>query len=91
MIAWATEAEEPFNHFFMKCSKNRVCQLINNGRISPWVVFNCDSGVEFLGSLSAGQLELIYVIIDPEYWQAKFKKYDDDTKWIKGVLKAADL
>jgi len=91
MEHWAEANSTTFNHFFLYGNPNRLCQLINNGRISPWVLYNCESGVEFLGKLTPPQLEIIYTIIDPSYWNRKLEVYADDTKWVKEVLAVAGL
>jgi hypothetical protein len=68
-----------------------VCHHIANGRVSPWIVFNCDTGVDFLDALNDDQIGLILPWIDPEYWQRKFKDYVADTEWVKQILKEAKL
>jgi hypothetical protein len=68
-----------------------VCHHIANGRVSPWIVFNCDTGVDFLDALNDDQIGLILSWIDPEYWQRKFKDYVADTEWVKQILKDAGL
>lgn len=80
-----------FSDYFRYGNTNRIIHHISTSRISPWVIFNCDSGVEFLRNLDEVQIEMIMPFIDPAYWQRKFKDYDDDTDWVKSVLKAANL
>ena len=80
-----------FNNYFRLANANRICQHIANGRISPWIVFNCASGVEFLETLNEEQLSMIIEWIDPDYWQRKFKDYMADTEWTKHILKQAGL
>lgn len=80
-----------FNDYFRQANANRICQHIANGRISAWIVFNCDSGVEFLETLNEEQLGMIIEWIDPDYWQRKFKDYMADTEWTKHILKQAGL
>jgi hypothetical protein len=80
-----------FRDYFRYGSPNRVCHHIANGRISPWIVFNCESGVEFLERLSEEQIGIVLPWIDPEYWQRKFKDYVADTEWVKSILKEAKL
>lgn len=77
--------------YFRSANSNRICYHISSGRISPWVVFNCQSGVEFLDSLTEEQINIIISWIDPDYWQHKFKDYVADTEWIKIILKEAGL
>jgi hypothetical protein len=77
--------------YFRQANTNRICHHIANGRVSPWVVYNCDSGVAFLESLTEEQIAIIITAIDPEFWQRKFKDYTADTEWIKLILKTAGL
>lgn len=80
-----------FVDYFRYGNSNRVCHHIATGRISPWVVFNCNSGVEFLESLTEEQIAIILPWIDPDHWQRKFKDYMADTEWVKDVLEKAGL
>ena len=80
-----------FSDYFRLANANRVCYHIANGRISPWIVFNCDSGIAFLDTLGEEQITQIITMIDPEYWQRKFKDYLADTEWTKQILKDAGL
>jgi hypothetical protein len=80
-----------FTDYFRLANANRVCHHIANGRISPWIVFNCDSGIAFLDTLGEEQITQIIAMIDPEYWQRKFKDYLADTEWTKQILKDAGL
>jgi hypothetical protein len=80
-----------FNDYFRYGNANRICHHITMGRISPWVIFNCVSGVEFLERLDEEQIGIIIKFIDPEFWQKKFKDYIADTEWTKGILEKAGL
>lgn len=80
-----------FNNYFRLGSRNRIVNHIQNGRISPWIVYNCDSGVDFLGSLNEEQIGLIMPWVDPDFWQRKFKDYAADSEWVKTVLSAAGI
>lgn len=88
---WADENNSQFNHYFLYASPNVICRDITNGRISPWIVFNCDSGKEFLEKLNTEQLEIIFKWIDPDSWQRKFKDYIADTLWMQNILKEAGM
>lgn len=86
---WAEETNGDFSTFFITGNKNKVCQMIGFGRVSPWVLFNCTAGVEFLSTLNSEQVNSIYRWIDPSYWDKKFKDNPSDTKFAKSVLEAA--
>ena len=80
-----------FTDYFRYANSNRVCHHITTGRISPWIVFNCNSGVEFLEGLTEEQIQIVLPWIDPEHWQRKFKDYMADTEWAKDILVKAGL
>jgi len=80
-----------FTDYFKYANSNRICHHITTGRISPWIVFNCSTGVEFLEQLTEEQIQIVLPWIDPEYWQRKFKDYMADTEWVKDILVKAGL
>lgn len=80
-----------FKNYFRLGGRNRICQHIANGRISPWIIYNCDTGVEFLGDLNEEQLTIIMPWIDPDFWQQKFRDYLADVEYIKNILREAGL
>jgi len=83
--------ENNFNNYFRLGNSNRICFHISNGRISPWIVFNAESGIEWLTNLNEEQLTIIMPWIDPDFWQRKFTDYVADTEWVKDVLAKAGL
>jgi hypothetical protein len=80
-----------FNHFFMYGNNNAICHRICNGRISPWLVYNSNTGVAFLERLDQEQTLMILPYIDPDQWQRKFRDYAADVEWCKHVLQEAGL
>ena len=68
---------------------NKICYSIANGRISPWMLYQCNSGVEFLGKLNETQQRMILDYINPEQWAAKFMRSADIVKQVKILLKSA--
>jgi len=85
------ELRNGFTDYFRYGNSNRICHHVATGRISPWVVYNCDSGVAFLDGLTEEQVVMIVPWIDPEHWQRRFQDYLGDTEWVKDVLKKAGL
>jgi hypothetical protein len=80
-----------YNDYFRYGNANRICHHIATGRISPWVVYNCDSGIVFLESLDEGLLGVVLHWIDPDHWHHKLQDYLADAEWCKHVLKEAGL
>lgn len=80
-----------YAHFFLFGNSNAVLHRILNGRISPWIVYNSNSGVGFLEKLNQEQTVMILDYIDPDYWQRRFIDYAADVEWCKHILKEAGL
>lgn len=92
MIKWSdTDGSAEWVHYFKYAPENKICHSIIKGRLSPWIVYNSTTGLEFLDRLNEDQLGLIYDYIDPEYWQTKFQNYMADTEYMKETLKEAGL
>jgi len=91
MAEWAEESGAQWNHYFLYASANRVVRDITNGRVSPWVVYNSTSGVEFLNKCTPEQVDLMYNLIDPEHWNRRFKTYSSDRTFAKDTLSTAGL
>lgn len=91
MIEWADEVKAPYKHYFFYCNANIICNKIEQGRISPWVLYNCDSGIAFLEGLNDDQVNVIFARIDPDFWNQKFVNYLADSEYCKKLLKEAGL
>jgi hypothetical protein len=86
-----TDLKNGFRDYFRFGNVHRICHHIVSGRISPWVVYNSSSGVEFLEKLSEEQVAIVLPYIDPEHWQRRFQDYLADTEWVKEILDGAGL
>lgn len=85
------ELKNGFNDYFRYGNVNRIVYHISTGRVSPWVAYNCATGVDFLDQLNADQTGIVLPWIDPQFWGKKFQDYADDAAWVKQILKAAGL
>jgi len=85
------ELENCFNNYFRLGNANRISYHIVSGRISPWVIYNCNSGIQWLDLANEEQLKLILPWIDPDYWQRRFKDYMSDQLYVKEILAQAGL
>jgi hypothetical protein len=80
-----------YRDYFRYGNVNRISYHVSTGRVSPWIIFNCKTGVEFLDGLDAYQTEIILPWLDPDFWQKKFADYLADTEWVKDILDKAGL
>jgi hypothetical protein len=91
MTEWATENNSVWNHYFSYINHNRAIWHIKDGKMSPWLLLNCDSGKKLLKQFNNEQLSLVYQILDPQKWSIKFKKYPADLLLVKDVAVQANL
>ena len=88
-IAQAKEESIQSNDYLRYGNRNRICHLITNGKISPWMLYHSESGVAFLSSIDEGQQRIIIDYINPEQWALKFKRNADIVPQVKELLNAA--
>jgi hypothetical protein len=69
-------------------NKNRVCYAITAGKISPWMLYQSESGKEFLDKLDESQVKLIMDYIQPEQWAIKFKRDKNIVPQVQELLAA---
>ena len=67
---------------------NSICYCITTGRISPWMLYQSESGVKFLSSLTSDHQHMIMDYINPEQWAIKFKRKPEDVQQVKELLNA---
>ena len=91
MGEWAGEEDARIEDFFKYVNLNRVTQMITNGRISPWVLLNSETGKDMLTIMHDDQIKIIYEIIDPEWWKRTFKKRDEDKDFVTNTLREAGI
>lgn len=70
-------------------SKNRICHMVTVGKISPWMLYQSQSGLNVIESLDTGQQQLIFDYINPEQWALKFLRNKEQVKQVKELLKEA--
>lgn len=74
------------NDYLRYGSKSKICHEITNGKISPWVLYQSDSGKKFLDELSEDLVKMIYDYINPVQWAVKFSKLESDVEEVKSLL-----
>jgi hypothetical protein len=68
---------------------NKICYAITTGKISPWLLYQSDSGTRFLDGLNEGHVKMIIDYINPEQWAIKFKRDAEHTKKINDTIREA--
>lgn len=88
-IDWAESHRSPSHDCLRFGNTNVMCYAITSGRVSAWVVYNCESGQKFLSELTPEQVAMIWPYIDSDTWQRKFRDYPEDQKFAQEILTKA--
>lgn len=92
MKQWSDDTDNNYNDFFRLVDPMLFIHYSKLGRISPWVLYNCDSGKEFLeNKITPDQLNIIIEWIDPDYWMKKFRMNKSERQFLQKILKKEGL
>jgi|TARA_R110000822_G_scaffold12096_7_gene43641 hypothetical protein len=88
-IDWSEKTGNPPHDCLRYGGTNAMVYAVTAGRISPWIIFNSESGQHFLSELNTEQIALVYPYIDVDHWQKRFQDYPADQEYAKDILKQA--
>lgn len=88
-IDWAEQNNGPAEDCLRYGNTNAMVYAVTTGRISPWILYNCESGQKFLSELDSTQIAMIWPYIDSEVWNKKFLDYLADQEYVTEMLKKA--
>lgn len=88
-ITWSETSGNPAHDCLRYGNTNAMVYAVTAGRISPWVLYNCESGQKFLSELDQTQIAMIWTYIDSEFWHKKFNDYIADQEYVKDLLQKA--
>ena len=88
-INWQEQTGNPAHDCLRYGNSNAMCYAITTGRISPWAIYNSESGQKFLAELTSEQVAMIWPYIDSDNWMKKFQDYPADQEYTKDILKKA--
>ena len=91
MVDWSEETGETWNDYFRKVSNPRLISNLTSGRISPWLLYCCDSGIEALARLNEAEVTLVWPWIDPDFWDKRLRDYSADTELAKHIMLEAGI
>lgn len=91
MMEWAQDHDAQFQHYFHYVSLNKAVHDILNGRISFWLILNCQSGQQMLKNMSDEQLNMIAPAFDLPFWMKKFRETPADVALVKEICREAGI
>ena len=91
MEEWGVIHKSDWRKFFSDIAPALAVQWIRSGRISPWVILNCQTGQRLLRSFTNEQLELVSEALNTRLWQGKFSRFPDEVRDIQNALRSEGL
>ena len=88
-ITWHETTGHPAHDCLRYGNTNAACFAITTGRVSPWVIYNSESGQKFLSSLDSTQVAMIWSYIDSDAWQKRFAERPEDQAYAQQILTRA--
>lgn len=88
---WSEEQGETLQNFWKKVNSNVATNWIVQGKISPWMLYNCHSAVSFLERCNSEQLTLIQKVAPVNKWKIRLLRHKTDADLIKTVLSEAGM
>ena len=88
-VDWAEKTQAQPHDCLRYGNTHAICYAITSGRISPWAIYNSESGQGFLASLHAQQVNLIWPYINSDVWSAKFVESAADQAYAQQILTSA--
>jgi hypothetical protein len=64
---------------------------IKDGKISPWLVLNSNSGKLMIKKFNDEQLSAISSVLDIPFWMHKFHKLAADAELVRTVVKESSI
>ena len=91
MTNWAEDNKTDWKNYFSHATASRLTWDLRDGKMSPWLVLNCNSGKKALASLSDEQLSIINNVLDPAHWKRQIKYNQSDVELIKKLAEENKL
>ena len=88
-IDWAEQSGHPAEDCLRYGNTNAMVYAVTTGRISAWIVYNCESGQKFLSELDQTQIAMVWPYIDSDVWMKKFADYVADQEYVREMLQKA--
>ena len=88
-LDWADANTAPAHDCLRYGNANSICHAITTGRLSAWVIYNCDSGQALLARFMPEQVAMIWPWIDTDVWNQRFRDFPADREFVQDTLRKA--
>lgn len=88
---WSTDTKNIWTEFFRLVNTNQAVLWIKAGRLSPWLLYNAESAVDFFNRCTPEQLTMIKEWAPISIWKVKFDKNKESCEVIRQTLKETGM
>lgn len=91
MMEWADTQDADFSHYFNYVNLNRAVHDILDGKISPWLILNSNTGKTMMTKFNDEQLAMITSVVDVPFWFKKFRDQPADVALVDEICKETGI
>jgi len=91
LAEWAKEHNTDWQEYFKQVTTPRAVYDLRSAKISPWMLYLCDSGDELLTRFSDEQVKMIEHIIDATFWMKLFANNKEEVGEVKKACEMAGI
>jgi len=91
LAEWAQEHNTDWQEYFKQVTTPRAVYDLRSAKISPWMLYLCDSGDELLTRFSDEQVKMIEHIIDATFWIKLFANNKEEVGEVKKACEMAGI
>jgi len=91
LVQWGEETNLPWNTYFLSVTSPRGVHDIRSGKVSPWAIYLSETGKTLMEQFSSEQWEMVWAIMDTNFWMPRFSRDVDQHQAIQKLCKEANL
>lgn len=88
---WADEHNCDWQDYFSKVTTPRAVYDLRSAKVSPWLLYLCETGDELLTRFSDEQVKMIQHIIDATFWMKLFANNKEEVFDVKESCRIAGI
>lgn len=86
MQLWAVQTGNDWTEFFYKVSPAQATLWVTTGRISPWMVYICNTAKHLLSRLSPEQTTIVGKYLDPKVWGPRLERDKTEVERLRALF-----
>lgn len=91
LAKWSEESNLDWTEYFKEVSTPRAVYDIRSAKVSPWMLYLCDTGDELLTRFSDEQVKMIEDIISASFWMKLFTQNKEEVSEVKQACSIAGI